>query len=327
MTGMLKLKTCLALELPSINAALRQATLRLPTAVRPVAEHIFNAGGKRLRPFLVLLMARLFGYKGKDIYSLAVTLEMLHAATLIHDDVLDNADTRRGKPAVHTIFGATMSILAGDAMLSTANELVADHNDLALVRCFSQAISRTAAGEIMEIAAMRNLNQPAALYREIILGKTAWLIRSACVMGALKAGASPAQVADAATYGEELGIAFQIVDDALDVAPASVIGKPSGGDVREGKLTPPVRMYREHLAAANPAALADFDKHFSAGDLSAADAENVGAQIRLLGFDQRTRELAGECLDKARAALEKLPDGAEKRHLYTMADYVQQREK
>lgn len=324
---MLKLKTCLALELPAINAALRDAAQRLPAPVRPVAKHIFDAGGKRLRPFLMLLVARLFGYTGKDSYSLAVTLEMLHAATLIHDDVLDNADTRRGKPAVHTLFGATTSILAGDAMLSTANELVAEHENLALVRCFSQAISRTAAGEIMEIAALRDLKQPDALYREIILGKTAWLIRSACVMGALKAGATPEHVAAAATYGEELGIAFQIVDDALDVAPAAVIGKPSCGDIREGKLTPPVRLYREHLAATSPQALAAFDKHFIAGDFSEAEIEALGAQIRSLGFDQRTRELAGECLDKARAALEKLPDGAEKRHLYTMADYVQQREK
>ena len=321
---MLKLKACLALELPHINAALRAAANRLPEPVRPLALHVFDAGGKRLRPFLVVLMARLLGYTGKDIYSLAVTLEMLHAATLIHDDVLDNADTRRGKPAVHTLYGPTMSILAGDAMLSTANELVAEHGDLRLVTTFSESISRTAAGEIMEIAAMRTLDQKEQTYRDIVLGKTAWLIRASCVMGALKAGATAEQLQAAAVYGENVGIAFQMVDDALDVAPADIIGKPSGGDIREGKLTPPVRLYRESLSDAERVA---FDAAFTAGTFTDADAARIGAAIRQRGFDRITREMAGACLDTARNALHTLPDGTEKRHLLRMADYVQQREK
>ncbi|MDD6180867.1 MAG: polyprenyl synthetase family protein [Desulfovibrionaceae bacterium] len=321
---MLKLKACLALELPRINAALRDAADRLPAPVRPLALHVFNAGGKRLRPFLTVLVARMLGYAGKDIYPLSVTLEMLHAATLIHDDVLDNAGTRRGAPAVHTVYGSTMSILAGDAMLSTANGLVAEHGDLRLVTAFSDAISRTAAGEILEIAAMRNLAQDAGAYHEIILGKTAWLIRSACLMGALKAGATEERIAAAAAYGENLGLAFQMVDDALDVAPAEIIGKPSGGDIREGKLTPPVRMYRESLSGQE---LAAFDAAFTAGTFTDEDAARIGARIRALGFDIKTREMAGACLDTARAALHILPDGTEKRHLLRMTDYVQQREK
>ena len=117
---MLLLKARLALELPPINKALSRAAEGLPHPVRPIARHIFEAGGKRLRPLLTILMARLLGYDKKDIYDLAVTMEMLHAATLLHDDVLDNADTRRGKPAAHTIFNATSTILAGDAMLAHA---------------------------------------------------------------------------------------------------------------------------------------------------------------------------------------------------------------
>lgn len=321
---MLKLKACLALELPHINSALKRASLRLPVSVQPIASHIFNAGGKRLRPFLTVLLARLLGYKEKDIYDLAVTLEMLHAATLLHDDVLDNAETRRGKASAHTIFGQTAAILAGDAMLSTANELVAEHGDLRLVKTFSEAVSRTAAGEISEIAVMHSLDQTEETYREIIRGKTAWLIRAACGMGALKANADEACIAAAESYGENVGLAFQIVDDALDVAPEEIIGKPSCGDIREGKLTPPVRMYRDSLS---PAERETFDAAFTAGTFSDADTARIGAAIRAAGFDRATRDLADICLNTARRALDVLPDGPEKRHLLRMADYVREREK
>jgi len=175
---MLLLKARLALELPPINKALSRAAEGLPHPVRPIARHIFEAGGKRLRPLLTILMARLLGYDKKDIYDLAVTMEMLHAATLLHDDVLDNADTRRGKPAAHTIFNATSTILAGDAMLAHANALVAQCGDPRLCLCFSEATSRTAAGEILEIAAQHQVETTAEEYEEIIRGKTAWLIRA-----------------------------------------------------------------------------------------------------------------------------------------------------
>ena len=165
---MLLLKARLALELPPINKALSRAAEGLPHPVRPIARHIFEAGGKRLRPLLTILMARLLGYDKKDIYDLAVTMEMLHAATLLHDDVLDNADTRRGKPAAHTIFSATSTILAGDAMLAHANALVAQCGDPRLCLCFSEATSRTAAGEILEIAAQHQVETTAEEYEEVL---------------------------------------------------------------------------------------------------------------------------------------------------------------
>ena len=165
---MLLLKARLALELPPINKALSRAAEGLPHPVRPIARHIFEAGGKRLRPLLTILMARLLGYDKKDIYDLAVTMEMLHAATLLHDDVLDNADTRRGKPAAHTIFNATSTILAGDAMLAHANALVAQCGDPRLCLCFSEATSRTAAGEILEIAAQHQVETSAEEYEDVL---------------------------------------------------------------------------------------------------------------------------------------------------------------
>lgn len=321
---MILLKAHLALELPRINTALDQATQSLPEPVRPAALHILDAGGKRLRPLLTVLTARLFGYKGDDIYDLAVTLEMLHAATLLHDDVLDNAVSRRGKPAAHIIFGIPTAVLAGDALLACANALTARFGDPRLVTCFSEAVSRTAAGEIMEIAAQGRVDLPQTYYEDVVRGKTAWLIRAACEMGALRAGAADEAVHAAAVYGENLGMAFQMVDDALDFAPESLTGKPTGGDAREGKFTPPLRLYREHLSKAGQVT---FDAAFSANLLSADEAAEVAACIRALGFDTRTREEAGRYLTLACDALEGLPNATERGLMREMADYVRDRKK
>lgn len=312
----------LAQELPAVNAALGRATERLPEPVRPVARHILEAGGKRLRPFLTVLMARLLGDRGQRIYDLAVTMEMLHAATLLHDDVLDDAASRRGKPAAHTQFGVAQAILAGDALLAGANAQVADFDDPRLCRCFSTATSETAAGEILEIAAQRRVDVSAEEYAAIVRGKTAALIAASCELGALAAGAAPDAVAAAAEYGENLGMAFQIVDDALDFAPQEVTGKPTGGDVREGKLTPPLRFYRLQLAENERAA---FDAAFVCGMMSEADADGISARVRAGGFDRRAREEAGTYLEAARAALLRLPDAPERGVLQEMTDYVRDR--
>lgn len=321
---MIQLKARLALELPIINAALDRAVESLPEPVRPVARHIFEAGGKRLRPLLTVLTARLLGYAGKDIHDLAVTMEMLHAATLLHDDVLDNAMSRRGKPAAHTLFDVPGVILAGDALLAGANALVARFHDPRLTLCFSEATSRTAAGEILEIAAQGRVDLPDGDYEDVVRGKTAWLIRASCEMGALRAGAGPEAVEAAAAYGENLGMAFQMVDDALDFAPESVTGKPTGGDVREGKLTPPLRLYRQGLGTEERAA---FDAAFTCGLMTENDAAAIAGRIREAGYDARVRQDADNYLDAARRALASLPDKPERQLMRQMADYVRDRKK
>ena len=150
------LKARLALELPAINQALDALLQTLPAPVRPAASHTVNAGGKRLRPLLTVLAARLFGCQDKRVYTLGCTLEMLHAATLMHDDVIDSATTRRGKPACHAVYGTTETILAGDALLSEANACVASFGDPRLCSVFSRATADTCAGEILELHAMHN---------------------------------------------------------------------------------------------------------------------------------------------------------------------------
>jgi octaprenyl-diphosphate synthase len=167
------------------------------------------------------------------------------------------------------------------------------------------------------------VDQPPEVYHEIITGKTAWLIRASCEMGALRAGADPRGTASAAQYGLELGLAFQLVDDALDFAPPDKTGKPACGDLREGKLTPPLRLYREQLAPDERAA---FDAAFCSGGLDDAAAQAVGARIRELGLDAKGRELADAHLETARAALRGLPDAPERFLLEDMLAYVRDRE-
>lgn len=316
------LKARLALELPGISRALDAAVAALPAPVQPVARHIFEAGGKRLRPLLTVITARLLGRDDAGVQRLAITLEMLHAATLLHDDVLDRALARRGRPAAHTVFNVSSVILAGDALLAHANALVAETGDPRLSRCFSEAVSRTAVGEIEEISAQRHVDVDAAAYTRIVRGKTAWLIRAACEMGALAAGADDAACQACAAYGENVGMAFQIVDDALDFAPESETGKPTGGDAREGKLTPPLRMYRESLEENERLA---FDAAFCSGLLTERDAADIAARIRESGFDTATRQQAEAFLTLARQALQALPDKPERRLLAQMADYVRDR--
>ncbi len=318
------IKQRLQLELPLIETALDKALHTLPNSVQPIAAHIFSAGGKRLRPFLTVLMARLLGYKGQDIYDLAISMEMLHAATLLHDDVLDGASTRRGQSTAHNVFDVRSTILAGDAMLAAANMLVSSFDDIRLCHCFSEATMRTAAGEILEIKHLHSINQDANIYEEIILGKTAWLLRATCVLGALQAKASLHIIEQVGIYGQELGMAFQMVDDALDFAPEEITGKPTGGDLREGKLTPPLQFYRENLVESERA---QFDKDFMAGAFSADDAKRIGAEICSLGFDNKTRKLAENSIAKALQALDSLPRGSEWDVLKEMTDYVLKREK
>ncbi len=318
------IKARLHAELPLIENALSQALETLPAPVKPIAKHIFAAGGKRLRPFLAILMARILGYTSDDIYRLAISMEMLHAATLLHDDILDDAHMRRGEATAHTIFDVRSTILAGDALLAAANAIVAGFDDVRLCRCFAEATTHTASGEILEIQHLHSLEQHDDIYKEIILGKTAWLLRATCVLGALRAGASELVLEQVAIYGQELGMAFQMVDDAIDFAPESITGKPTGGDLREGKLTPPVRMYRESLTATERV---KFDQAFSQGTFTQDDASHIGAEICKRGFDTKTRMMAEESINKALQALSTLPHGPEWEVLKEMTDYVITREK
>ncbi len=324
---MIKLSTFIAQEQPHINMALAEAVCELPSSVVPIAQYALGNGGKRLRPLLTVLVARLLGYAGNDIYQLAAAMEMFHVATLLHDDVMDNAELRRGSKATHKVFGVTETILAGDALLAKGNQLVAGFGDPRLSAATSDAIAQTANGEILEIANQGKAAPNLLVYTEIISGKTAWMIRTACNIGAIRADATPEHILCAARYGQNLGMAFQIVDDALDFAPSEKTGKPEGGDVREGKLTPPIFFYADSLAPADRDA---FFAKFATQSFTDDEVRHVIETVRAKGFDDKTRGIADTYLQKAQENLDTLaadlPASDYKSILSSLIGYVRNRD-
>jgi octaprenyl-diphosphate synthase len=296
-------------EVPAINRYLESATETLNPMVQPVVRHVLLAGGKRLRPLLTILTARAMGYRGDDVYPLACSLEFLHSATLLHDDIVDGAKLRRGRESAHVRFGSTHTILAGDVLLALANRLVAEYDNPELTKLLSEALLQTATGEILEIAHLRDVDLPLSTYFSIITGKTAYLIQASCQCGAVLAGASPELIQAAADLGHHIGVAFQLVDDALDyTSPATVSGKPTGGDLKEGKVTLPLLFYLQGLPFEERRRLAE---DFRQDQLSAEDIEYLRGNVVAGGHAEKTREMAGESLAKAQAALAKFPPSPE----------------
>lgn len=312
-------------EQPRINTFLFQETERLHPLVRPVAQHVLQGGGKRLRPLLVLLLARALGREPENIYTLASSLEFLHSATLLHDDILDGADLRRGQVAAHLIFGITRTILAGDALLALGNKLMASSGDPRLTVCISDAIINTAAGEIAEIAHIRDASLSEERYLEIITGKTAYLIQAACSVGAIAAGAADEHIQAAGDFGLNLGIAFQLVDDALDYAgERDQVGKPVGRDLLEGKLTLPLLFY---LQDVDDARRSWFLERLGMGAFTEEDMRDLVTAIQEAGCDTRARNAAAGYLETASSALETFPESREKDLLRQVLQYVLAREK
>lgn len=317
-------------EAPRIQNTLEAAILELPQPVQEIATYALLSGGKRLRPLLTICMARVFGRpnaqcyeEDMQLYRVAAVLEMLHVATLLHDDVLDNAQTRRGKNAAHIEFGISPCLLAGDALLAAGSCTVAALGDTKMMDILAKAMAATAAGEIREIALKGSSQHSLAAYIEVITGKTAWLLRAACELGALYAGAMPEQVQAAADFGLNLGLAFQMVDDALDFAPPEQTGKPMAGDVEEGKYTPPLMFYKESLDAAEKE---EFTLKFAEGLFTQEEREVMAQQVCEQEFNEKTRALAGRYLEKAQNALQQLPQNDAAALLAHALTFVQQRQ-
>jgi octaprenyl-diphosphate synthase len=319
------LKAYMARELPRINQTLYDLTKDLEPEVLPLVEHVLKAGGKRIRPILTLLTARALGCTRNDVYPMAAAVELLHSASLLHDDILDNAGLRRGKKAAHLVFGTSHAILGGDILFALANRIAAEYNIPALTHCLAQAIMHTATGEIKEIALLRNPAITRAQYLDIITGKTAYLLQVACQCGAILAGADATGLESASRYGLNLGIAFQIVDDALDYSSsAAVSGKPLGGDLKEGKFTLPLVLYLQQLAEEDKTRVMD---KLASNAMDAKDIARVVGAIQSLGLDVQTRQEAGTYITRAKASLEHLGDTPEKNILLALLDFVLHREK
>ena len=209
-----------------------------------VAKHLIDSGGKRLRPMLTLAASNLCGYGGTDKdghVKLAMSVEFMHTATLLHDDVVDESDMRRGKQAARMLWGNQASVLVGDFLLGQAFRVMVEVGNLRALEVLSKAACVIAEGEVLQLSVAQNMNTSVSEYMEVIRSKTAALFAAACEVGPILAGSSEAEIEAMHAYGLELGNAFQLIDDALDYGgSAAALGKNVGDDFREGKITLPV---------------------------------------------------------------------------------------
>jgi len=228
-------------DMERVNAMILSRTGSEVTMIPEVANHLISSGGKRLRPMLTLATAALVGYEGDGHVKLAASVEFMHTATLLHDDVVDESDMRRGRVAARVKWGNEASVLVGDFLLGQAFKMMVEVSSLRALDILSSAATVIAEGEVMQLAAAKNTETNEDEYLDIIRAKTAELFAAACEVGPVIAGRPKAEQAACRSYGMNLGIAFQLVDDALDYGGTSAnLGKNVGDDFREGKITLPV---------------------------------------------------------------------------------------
>jgi len=321
---MKKLKSYLKKHLPNIEKNISLLLKDVDPYVREIAEHILNSGGKRLRPMLCILTARAYGHNRPDIYPIACVLEFIHSATLLHDDIIDHAEIRRGNKAAHKIFGETKTILTGDALLALSNKIVTNYNNIKLMRCLSEAIYQTCAGEILEIVKMKKSWITKDEYFQIITEKTAYLIQFACESGAILAEADEKDLVSVRKFGLNLGIAFQLVDDVLDYSlNEEKLGKPVGGDLREGKITLPLILYLDTFESSNKIEIL---KKIKKNELAEEERLKILNDINKKGVLKKSLEACDFYLKEAKQALMQFPNSLEKEILMDVVDFVKNRE-
>jgi len=225
----------------AVNTVIRQQLHSTVPLVNQIAEYIISAGGKRIRPMLVLLTANAFGYRGAHHHDLAAVVEFIHTATLLHDDVVDESSMRRGRETANAMFGNAASVLVGDFVYSRAFQIMVAVQNMRVMQILADATNVIAEGEVLQLLNMHDPDVTEERYLQVIRSKTAKLFEAAAELGALIAGAPETDIAAAAEYGRSLGTAFQLIDDVLDYSGnASDIGKNIGDDLREGKPTLPL---------------------------------------------------------------------------------------
>jgi octaprenyl-diphosphate synthase len=254
-----------AQDMQEVNELIRQSLDSNVVLIRQIAEYIIGSGGKRLRPMLAVLAARACGYQGKQHIILAAVIEFIHTATLLHDDVVDESELRRGKESAHAVWGNAASVLVGDFLYSRAFQMMVDIDSMTVMEVLSNATNQIAEGEVEQLLNMHDPEVSELRYFRVIEKKTAQLFEAACRLGAVLAGRVDLET-DLAGYGKELGTAFQIMDDVLDyTSDAATMGKNSGDDLAEGKPTLPLILCRERLDSEQRDAI---DEAIRVGDIS-----------------------------------------------------------
>jgi len=284
-----------------------------------MAHHLISSGGKRLRPMLTLASARMFGYQGAGHITLATAVEFMHTATLLHDDVVDESDLRRGKPTARMIWGNQASVLVGDFLLGQAFRMMVEVGSMPALSVLSDAASVIAEGEVMQLAAAKHIETSEADYLAIINAKTAALFSAAAEVGPIIAQADTKSRTALGRYGTNLGLAFQLVDDALDYGGSvQALGKNTGDDFREGKITMPVIL---SYARSSPQQRDFWKKSMEEGANDDDALHHALDLLRQHNALEDTIDRARSFGDKARHALHEMPEGAQKDALINIIDF------
>jgi octaprenyl-diphosphate synthase len=312
----------LAEDLAAVDALIH-THMASPVGVIPnLAAHLIDAGGKRIRPLITLASARLLGGGGDGPRKLAAAVEFIHSATLLHDDVVDLSSMRRGKQAANMLWGNSASVLVGDFLFARSFNLMVETGDIQVLDILARAASVIAEGEVMQLAAANDADTTRERYMQIIAAKTAALFAAAAKAGAVATGRPGLEAAALEIYGRELGLAFQLVDDALDYGgAATAMGKNLGDDFREGKVTLPVVYAREAGDEDERA----FWRRAMSGARTDEDFHRAVALIRRHDGITRTIEDARAHAQAARQALASLPANAYSEALGDLADFVVER--
>ena len=289
--------------------------------INQIADHIIAGGGKRLRPMLHVLAAGAAGYRGDQHIKLAAVIEFIHTSTLLHDDVVDESDLRRGRKTANALWGNAASVLVGDFLYSRSFQLMVELDDMRVMRILADTTNTIAEGEVLQLLNIGNADVDEAAYLAVIERKTAVLFAAATELGGVLGALPEEQIAALRRYGMELGYAFQIADDLLDyVSDADTLGKNIGDDLAEGKPTLPL-IYA--MQKADPEQAQSLRHAIEHGGLDSL--ERIIAAIRDSGALDRTHERAVQHAKAARAALETLPSSAYRDALAALADYSVQR--
>ena len=301
----------------------------LETFISPiytVGMHIFSGGGKRIRPLLVILSARLSGStNGRDEIVLANVIETIHTASLLHDDVIDGSPMRRGKPVANSIWGNQVVILVGDFLYANALLIASRLKKIKIIEILSMVISSMARGELLELQKIGDIKINESDYLKIIEDKTAKLMSAACCFGAVAADASPEKEKALCTFGMKLGLTFQLVDDILDfMADEKELGKKLGNDLREGKITYPLIHL---LKVAEPQEVEAIEEVIASDTIENGKLSYVLELLDRYMAIEKSYEKARSIVEEAKQELNVFEDSLEKNSLMAIADYALSRDK
>ncbi len=317
------LTALIAADMERVNKTILSRTTSDVSMIPEVANHLISSGGKRLRPILTLATAGLCQYRGEGHIKLAAAVEFMHTATLLHDDVVDQSDLRRGKAAARVLWGNEASVLVGDFLLGQAFKMMVEVGSLPCLDVLSTAAAVIAEGEVMQLSASKDTTTTEDAYLEVIRAKTAALFSAACEVGPILAKRAKAEIEACRGYGTNLGIAFQLIDDALDYGGSSAkLGKNVGDDFREGKITLPVVL---SFRRGTPTEREFWKRTLERGEVADGDLETAFATVRKHRAIEDTIERARHYGAMARDALELFPASPWKHALLDAVEFAVQR--